>query len=75
MCEAHVCDTKLDNPLWFRLCRTKDITDFFIAEINGREKMSKALYKHIAALSYARNTLLVLSESRIIVSFRQYLFM
>ena len=61
MCEAHVCDTKLDNPLWFRL---------FIAEINGREKMRKALYKHRAALSYAGNTLLVLSDSRIIVSFR-----
>ena len=34
--------------------------DFFLAEINNREKTSKALYKCIAVVDYADKTLLVL---------------
>lgn len=69
ICQAHVCDTKLDNPLWFSLSRIKDKKDFFIAEINGGEMMSKGLNMYIAALSYAGKTLFVLLDPRIIVSF------
>lgn len=43
MNQPHVRDTKqtylqLDNALQFRLSRIKETEDFFIAEINDREK-------------------------------------
>ena len=43
MNESHACDTKqtylqLDNTLLFRLSRIKEIEDFFIPEINTRER-------------------------------------
>ena len=43
MNERYVYDTKqiyprLDDVLQFRLSRIKEIEDFFIAEIDGREK-------------------------------------
>lgn len=45
MNEADVRDIELDNPLQFWLNRIREIQDFFIAEINGREKMRKTLIK------------------------------
>ena len=36
MSETHLCDTKLDNLLQFRLSRIKEIEDFFVVEINDR---------------------------------------
>ena len=50
MSGPHVWDTKefllqLDNPLPFKINRIKEIEDFFIAEINDREEMSKTLNK------------------------------
>ena len=69
MNEVHAYGTKqiylqLDNSLQFRLCGTKEVEeDFFIGEINEREKMSKLLNKYITALHFADKTLLVLSGS------------
>ena len=37
MSESHVCDTKFDNTLRFRLSSIKDIEDIFIAEIHDRK--------------------------------------
>ena len=66
MSQAHVCDTKVifhqsDNLLHFRLSRIKDTEDFFITEINGKEKIIQTLSKYITALDYGDKTLLVLS--------------
>ena len=59
MSESHVCDTKFDNTLRFRLSSINDIKDIFIAEIHDREKMGKTLNKYITALDYTAKTLLV----------------
>ena len=61
MSEAYICDTTLDNPLWFRLSRIKETEDFFTANINGREKIGKALNRYITGLNYTEKSLLVLS--------------
>ena len=39
----------------------KEIEEFFIAKINNREKMSKALNKYMTTLEYTDKALLVLS--------------
>ena len=51
---------QLDNALKFRLTKINDIEDFFIAEIEEREKMSKALSKYIGAFDYSGKILLAL---------------
>ena len=58
MSKAHVCNTRLDNPLRFRLSRIKE-TGFFITEINDREKISQTPNKYITSLNYADKILLV----------------
>lgn len=60
MSEVQMCDTSLDKPLSFRRSRIKEIEDFFIAEINGRVKMSKTPNKYITILDNTDSTLLVL---------------
>ena len=51
MSEAHLCDTKLDNPLQFRFSKiTKKQT----------QKMRRTLNKYMTTLNYADRTLLVL---------------
>ena len=52
MSESHVYSTKwidlqLDNPPKLRRSRIKQMKDFFIAEINDREKMAKTLNTQI----------------------------
>ena len=44
---------KISNALQFRLSRTKEIEDLFVAEINGRENMRKALNNYVAVLNHA----------------------
>ena len=66
MSEPPVCDAKqiyllLDNALPLRLSSVKETEDFFIAEINGNDKMSKKHSKYITVRDYTDNTLLVLS--------------
>ena len=73
MDEPHVYDTKqiylpLENALQFRLCKIKEIEDFFIVKVNDREKMRKILNKYIAALDYTDKTLMVLSGANSVVS-------
>ena len=64
--ESLVYDTKriylqLENALQFRLCRITEIEDFFIVEVNNREKMRNILSQSITALNYTDKTLMVLS--------------
>ena len=61
MSEVQMCDTSLDKPLSFRRSRIKEIEDFFIAEINDREKIVKTLHRYITTVDYADKILLVLS--------------
>ena len=68
MNEAHVHGAKqiypqLDNALPFRLCRIKKIEDFFIAEINYKEKINKTLNTYFTLPYYADKTLLVLPDA------------
>ena len=58
MSETHVYNTKLDNPLQFKLSRIKETVDFFITEINDREKMGQPPIKYIISLNYADKALL-----------------
>ena len=53
-----MCNTRLDNPLRFRLSRIKE-TGFFITEINDSEKMSQTPNKYITSLNYDDKILLV----------------
>ena len=52
---------QLENALQFRLCRITEIEDFFIVEVNNKEKMRNILSKSITALNYTDKTLMVLS--------------
>ena len=52
---------QLGNTLQFTLSKSKDIEDFFIAEINNREKTIKKLNKYITPLDYTDKTLIVSS--------------
>lgn len=68
MNDVHVYGTKhiytqLHKILQFRLHRIEDIDDFFVAEMNQRENLSKVFDKYIAALEYAVKNLLVLSSA------------
>ena len=61
MCDAKQIYLLLDNALPPILSRVKETEDFFIAEINGNDKMSKKHSKYITVRDYTDNTLLVLS--------------
>ena len=51
----------LSNNQQFRLNRINEIKDYFVAEIKGRELMSKRLSKYIASFDYFDKSLIVLS--------------
>ena len=52
--------TPLDDQQ-FRLSRTNEIRNYFVAEIKGRELMSKRLSKYITSFDYFDKSLTVLS--------------
>ena len=51
----------LTNKQQFRLNKINEIRDYFVAEINERELMSKRLSKYIAFLNYFDKSLIVMS--------------
>ena len=53
--------TTRSNDQQFRLNKTNEIKDYFIAEIRERELMSKNLSKYIASFEYFDKSLIVLS--------------
>ena len=50
----------ISNDQQFRLNKINEIKDYFIAEIRGRELMSKSLSKYIASFEYLDKSLIVL---------------
>ena len=52
--------SNLDNQQ-FRLNKTNEIKEHFIAEMKERELMSKSLSKYIASFNYFNKSLIVLS--------------
>ena len=61
----------ISNEQQFRLTKTNQIKDYFLAEIRERELISKSISKYIASLDYfdkSLNNLSILSGSISIVS-------
>ena len=52
----------LSNDQQFRLNKITEIKDFFIAEIKGRDLMSKRLSKYIASFDYFDKSSLIVSS-------------
>ena len=72
MNEASSMYSNLSNQTQFRFNKISKIKDYFIDEIQERERISKRLSKYIAAFDYFHKTLLVLpatSEGISIISF------
>ena len=59
--EASNLNITLLNNQQFRLNKINEIKDYFIAEVKGRELMSKKLSKYIACCNYFDKFLIVLS--------------
>ena len=53
----------LNDQQQFRLNKTNEIKDYFVAEIKERELMSKRLSKCIASFDYFDKSLIVLSTT------------
>ena len=51
----------LNDQKHFRLNKSNEIKDYFVAEIKRRELMSERLSKHIASFDYFDKSLIVLS--------------
>ena len=51
----------ISNDQQFRLNKINEIKDYFIAEIRGRELMSKSLSKYITSFEYLDKLLVALS--------------
>ena len=51
----------MSNKQQFRLNKISEIKDYFVAEIQERELMSKRLSKYIASFDYFDKSLIVLS--------------
>ena len=51
----------LNDQQQFRLKKINEIKDYFVAEINEREQMSKRLSKYIASFDYFDKSLIALS--------------
>ena len=51
----------IPNDQQFRLNKTNEIKDYFIAEIRERERMSKNLGKYIASFEYLNKSIIFLS--------------
>ena len=54
--------TSLNDQQQFRLNKSNEIKDYFVAEIKERELMSKRLSKYIVSFDYFGKLLIVLSE-------------
>ena len=72
MSRRHLSDTEkiflqLNEPLRFRLSRTKETEDFFPAESSDRTKMSKKLNNYIALL-FSQVQALVFCFSHLLLS-------
>ena len=61
--EHNSIDTLNLNNQQFRLNKINEIENYFIAEIKGRELMSKRLSKYIASFNYFDKSLIVLSAT------------
>ena len=56
-----ILSANISNDQQFRLNKTNEIKDYFIADIKERELMSKNLSKYIASVKYLDKSLIVLS--------------
>ena len=52
--------SNLSDKIQFRLNKINEVRDYFIAEIQERESMSKRLSKYVAAFDYFDEALIVL---------------
>ena len=63
--ECNICPslnaTLLNDQQQFRVNKINEIKYYFVAEIKGRELMSKILSKYIASFDYFNTSLIVLS--------------
>ena len=69
---AIALNANISNEQQFRLNKTNEIKDYFLAEIRERELISKSISKYIASLDYfdkSLNVLSILSGSFSIASF------
>ena len=64
--------TTRSNDQQFRLNKTNEIKDYFIAEIRERELMSKNIIKYIASFEYFDNSLLFLSVATSSISIASF---
>ena len=62
----------ISNDQQFRLNKINEIKDYFIAEIRGRELISKNLSKYIASLDYFDKSLIVLSVTACSISIASF---
>ena len=60
--ETPIIYPNLNDQQHFRLNKTNEIKDYFVAEIKERELMSKRLSKYIASFGYFDKPLIVLSS-------------
>ena len=58
----------LNDQQQFRLKKINEIKDYFVAEINEREQMSKRLSKYIASFDYFDKSVIVLSVTTCSIS-------
>ena len=58
----------LNDQQQFRLKKINEIKDYFVAEINEREQMSKRLSKYIASFDYFNKSVIVLSVTTCSIS-------
>ena len=64
--------TPLNDQKHFRLKKSNEIKDYFVAEIKRRELMSKRLSKHIASSDYFDKSLIVLSVTTSSISIASF---
>ena len=62
----------LNDQKYFRLNKSNEIKDYFVAEIKRRELMSKRLSKHIASFDYFDKSLIVLSVTTSSISIASF---
>ena len=62
----------MSNKQQFRLSKISEIKDYFVAEIQERELMSKRLSKYIASFDYFDKSLIVLSVTTGSISIAQF---
>ena len=63
----------LNDQQQFRLSKTNEVRDYFIAEIRERESMSKRLTKYIVCFNFD-TSLIVLSAASGSISFYSFLY-